>query len=121
MTTPATQNITIKRGDSFDLFFRVKGKNNLGDLVYLDLTDCTPKAQIRSSSDQLIGEFTATIANQTTLTGGALLRLEDSVTSSFAATTSAKWDAEIKWPGVNGDRKTVLEGTVTITIDYTHA
>lgn len=123
MTTPATQNITLKRGDSWDLLARVKGKNALGDLVYLDLTGCTPKAQIRASEDAEtpIAEITCTLTDQVTLAGGILLRLEDTATAALAPTTSAKWDLEIKWPGVNGDRKTVLAGTVTITADVTRA
>lgn len=121
MTTPAKQDIKIRRGDSWDLFFRVKGRSALGDLVYLDLTGCTPKAQIRATSESatVLQEITCTLTDQNTLPGGVLLRLEDSDTSDLAATTSAKWDVEIKWPGVNGDRKTVLEGTVTVTTDIT--
>lgn len=122
MTTPATKNITLKRGDSFDFFFRAKGRNSSGDLVYLDLTGVTVQSQIRSSqNDNLIVAFTCSITNQTTTPGGVLLRLEDTATSSLAPTSAAKWDVELKWPGVNGDRKTVLEGSVTITADTTHA
>jgi hypothetical protein len=122
VTTPATQNITIKRGDSFDLFFRVKGRNAQGDLIYLDLTGVDPAAQIRSSDGVLLVAFTCTLANQSTLPGGVLLRLEDTDTGPLEAPlTNGKWDVELKWPGVNGDRKTVLEGNVTVTEDYTHA
>jgi hypothetical protein len=121
VTTPATQDIVIKRGDSFDLFFRVKGKNAQGDLIYLDLTGVTPKSQIRSDADVMVVEMTATLANQSTLPGGVLLRLNDTDTEGLTPTVTAHWDVELKWPGVNGDRKTVLEGGVTIDEDYTHA
>lgn len=123
MTTPAIQDIKIRRGDSWDLLARVKGRNSLGDLVYLDLTGCTPKAQVRANAEAAspLVEITCTITDQVTLAGGILLRLEDSDTAALAPTTSAKWDLEIKWPGVDGDRKTVLEGDVTITADVTRA
>lgn len=123
MTTPATQDITIKRGDSWDLFFRVKGRNGVGDLVYLDLTGVTPSAMIRANIDDVspIVSITCTLANQGTLTGGVLLRLEDTDTDGLAPTTTAVWDCELKWPGATGDRKTVLAGQVTITKDVTHA
>jgi hypothetical protein len=123
VTTAATIDIELKRGDSWDALVRVKGRNGAGDLVYLDLTGVTPKAQIRTTPDatSVLAEITCTITDQVTTTGGVLLRLEDTDTSSLQATTNAKWDLELKWPGVNGDRKTVVEGNVTVTLDTTHA
>lgn len=122
MTTPADQPIEFTRGDSWDLLARVKGRNGVGDLVYLDLTGCTPKAQIRANVNAvgILAEITCTLTNQTTMTGGVLCRLEDTDTSALTPGV-AVWDLEIKWPGVNGDRKTILSGVVTISADITHA
>lgn len=122
MTTPADQPIEFTRGDSWDLLARVKGRNGVGDLVYLDLTGCTPKAQIRANPTAVgvLAEITCTLTDQGTMTGGVLCRLEDSVTSALTP-GSYVWDLEIKWPGVNGDRKTILSGQVTINTDITHA
>lgn len=122
MTTPADQPIEFTRGDSWDLFARVKGRDTNGSLVYLDLTGCTPKAQIRSSvsSPTVVAEITCTISDQVTLMGGVYCRLEDTVTDALTPGTYV-WDLEIKWPGGTGDRKTILSGAVTINADVTHA
>lgn len=123
MTTPATQDITIKRGDSWDALVRVKGRDGSGNLVYLDLTGVTPKAQVRATaaSATVLVELTCTITDQVATPGGVYLRLEDTTTTPLAPTTNALWDLELKWPGATGDRKTILEGNVTITTDITHA
>lgn len=122
MTTPANQPIEFTRGDSWDLLARAKGRNGVGDLVYLDLTGCTPKAQIRASADAVgvLAEITCTLTNQGTMPGGVLCRLEDSTTSTLTPGVYV-WDLEIKWPGANGDRKTILAGEVTVNSDVTHA
>ena len=123
MTSPAPQDIDITRGDSWDALVRVKGRDGSGNLVYMDLTGTTPKAQIRATADDpaVIAEITCTITDQVATLGGIYLRLEDTVTSALAPTTSAVWDLEVKWPDPNGDRKTILSGGVTITRDVTHA
>lgn len=122
MTTPAPQDITLTRGDSWDMLFRVKGKDALGDLIYLDLTGCVATSQIRENEDAaaVVATITCTLTDQVTLPGGVLLRLEDTDTAAIIV-DSAMWDVEIKWPGVNGDRKTVLSGLVSMTKDITRA
>lgn len=122
MTIPAPQDIEFTRGDSWDLLARIKGRNAQGDLIYLDLTGVTPTAQIRATIEAatVLAEITCTLTDQGTLTGGVLLRLEDTDTVALTA-GMAVWDLELKWPGVDGDRKTVLGGSVTINPDVTRA
>lgn len=118
MTTPAPFDLQIYQGDSYDLFFRVKARNGVGDLVYLDLTGSTPKAQIRASktSPTAAAELTANISDQTTLTGGVLLHITPAVSAALTLTAGV-WDCEILF--ASGDKKTVLAGDVTVTPEVT--
>lgn len=119
MTIPALQPLALYQGDSYSLLLRIKARNNLGDMVYQDLTGAIGKSQIRAdaSSNTVIAEFTCTITDQVTLTGGVLLQLTPAQTSSIVATV-AVWDCEILY--ANGERHTFLSGPVTITKEVTH-
>lgn len=118
MTTPATFDIELYQGDSYDLFFRVKARDNTGSLVYQDLTGCTAKAQIRpnAASTTVSVEMSATISDQTTLTGGVLLHIT-AVQSAALTITNGVWDVQITYP--SGDVRTVLAGTVIVTAEVT--
>lgn len=118
MTTPATFDLSIYQGDSYDLFFRVKARNGIGDLVYQDLTGATAKAQIRATKEtaSVLAEFTCSLSNQTSTPGGVLCRLTPATTAAITATAGV-WDCEILY--ANGDKKTVLAGNVTFTKEVT--
>lgn len=118
MTTPATFDISIYQGDSYDLFFRVKARNALGDMVYQDLTGATGKAQVRAdkTTATVAAEFTCTLSNQSTTPGGMLLHLAPAATTGLTITAGV-WDCQITYS--NGDVKTVLAGNVTVTKEVT--
>lgn len=118
--TPATHDITIRRGDTFRLFFRLRYKNpdgTLGD--YADLTLWgSGLAQVRASADgALITTMTVTKSNQVTYTGGILLTIPDDVTALLDFTT-AVWDFEIT--NDLGETDTYLEGSAKFTKDVSH-
>ena len=119
MTTPALQNLEIYQGDSVDMLVRIKARDALGSLVYMDLTDWTPKAQIRLNvgAPTVLAEFTCTKTDQTIMPGGILLHLDPASTASITANEGV-WDAEISKSTT--DKKTFLAGTVTFTAEVTH-
>lgn len=120
MTKPATQDIEIMQGDSFDLFFRVKARDAGGTLVYQNQTGNTCKAQYRatkSSASPVLVEFVCSMANQTTTPGGWLIHATPALTAGLSPTTNGVWDVEISY--ANGDKKTVLAGAVTVFAQVT--
>lgn len=122
MTKPATQDIDIYQGDSFDLFVRVKARDAGGTMVYQNLTGATPKAQIRQSKSNVtvLVEFTCTLSNQTTTPGGVLVHATPAQTAALAATSPGApnvWDLEILYS--NGDKRTILAGNASVTAEVT--
>lgn len=115
---PGTHDLDIYKGDSFELFFRIRETDVNGDPAgYVNLTGRVPKAQIRASasSGTVLAEFTAALADQTTAPGGVLLTLTPAQT---AALTNGVWDVQLTTTAT-GDTKTYLRGTVTVTDEVT--
>lgn len=118
MTTPASYDLAIYQGDSYDLFFRVKARDTNGVLVYQDLTGSTVKAQYRANaaSSTVLLEFSCSLSNQSTTAGGVLVHASAAQTTALAVMTGM-WDCQITYP--SGDVKTVLRGNVTVTTEIT--
>jgi hypothetical protein len=114
VSTPATKNITVTRGDTFDMYLGI-GRNG----SRIDLTGATVTGQVRSTEDSptVMGAFTCVLANQTTDPGGILCTIPKTVTETF--TGNGGYDIQILF--ANGDVKTVVRGTMTMSKDYTHA
>lgn len=113
MTVPATQDITITRGDSMDMLITVRRNG-----VPVPLTGATVTGQIRASADDaaVLATFTCVLADQGTNTGQVACSL-DKAETALIAVTSAVYDLQIDWP--SGNRDTFLYGAVTIRKDVT--
>lgn len=121
---PAQHNITIRRGDTFRLFFRLREKQpdgSPGD--YPDLTGWGDGlAQVREGIDgTVIFTMTVTKANQVSYPGGILLSIADDTTKDDfpdPMPSSPVWDFEI----VNslGETDTYLAGDVTLVKDVSY-
>ena len=120
---PAEHNITIYRGDNFELFVRLREKtwnaatNTFIPGAYIDLTGQTGKAQLRENEDAtaVIAEFDVQLGNQSTTPGSAYVRLTPAQTAGITV-TSGKYDLQFT---VGGETLTYLRGNVTITKDVT--
>lgn len=119
---PATLDLTIKRGDTFRQFFRLRNKDANGDpSTYPDLTSWgAGLSQIRANadSDTVVATMTITKANQVTYPGGILLTLSAATTASIPAGNYV-WDFEIA--NDLGETDTYLDGAVTVTKDVSRA
>ncbi len=126
---PFQKDIKIKRGDTKEIFFRVRTKVwNAVDLVfepgpYKDLTGFTVTSQVRAtkaSADPLL-TFAVTLGNQADLTdgrGAVLLKLTAVQTASVPlATVAGVYDVQFSEP--DADVFTYLEGNVLFTEDVT--
>lgn len=122
MALPVGKNLTIYKGDSYEISFRLRGRDENGDPGdYVDLSGCTAKAQVRQSEDavSVMAEFTAEIPNQALDDMGRVnlsLTPEQTGAAGFQA---GKWDCQITWP--NGSVKTYLSGSVAVTKEVTRA
>ena len=119
---PAPVPITIRRGDTFRLFFRLRRKNADGTPgTYPVLATWGPGlAQVRSAIDgTVIFTMTVTKSDQNTYPGGILLTIPDETTKSqWPANnqgSTAVWDFEIA--NELGEVDTYLEGPVTLVKD----
>lgn len=114
MSTPATKNINVTRGDTFDMYLGI-GRNG----ARIDLTGATVTGQVRASEDApaVMGAFVCSLANQTTDAGGILASIPAATTGTF--TSNGVYDIQIVF--ANGDVKTVVGGTMTLKKDVTHA
>lgn len=122
---PTRLNITIRRGDTFRLFFRMRKKNpdgTPGDYVNLD-TWGAGLAQVRTDYDApVMFSMTVTKSNQTLYPGGVLLTIDDDVTAAADFTPEmvdkkfrGVWDFEIS--NDLGETDTYIEGDVTFKLD----
>lgn len=115
MPKPAPLDLEVTKGDTLDVFVRVKRKNAVGALEYMNLTGWKPKAQVRASagSATVDATFTCTISDQTGDTlGGVLLHLP--IIESDKLTTGNKvWDFEITNPG-DTERRTLIGGKFVV-------
>lgn len=117
---PAVLNITITRGDTCEVFFRVRSKNANGTPgEYINLTGNTAKSQVRATVKAVVisAEFTCTLTDQVTIPGGVLLRLTPIQTAAIIEDT-AVWDVQLT---TATDNYTYLSGVVTIRDDVTRA
>lgn len=114
---PGTLDLEVYRGDSFELFGRIR-TTTAGS--YLDLTGWVGIAQIRSDpdSDSVIESFSVTLGNQSTAPGSVFVRLTAAQTSDLAF-TSAQWDLQFTLP--DGTVRTYLKGKVTLNKDISRA
>ena len=120
MTTPATLDLSIYKGDSFDVFLRIKTRNPTTQVMeYKDLTGATVKAQVRTAKGAATAdaEFTCTIQDQVATPGGVLLHLDPTQTSAMTLTKAGVWDCQVAFSAT--DVRTVLAGAVTLTQDVT--
>jgi hypothetical protein len=113
---PAYAAISIYRGDSYELYIRVRTSD---PDIYVDLTGGTVHSQIRPepNSRQLITEFLVTILDQTDpdTMGGVVLGLTPQQTSQV--TRNGAYDVRIFWP--DDTVETVLAGPMTLIQDVT--
>lgn len=126
---PYTMPITIRRGDTKEIFIRVRTAvwNSTTDVwepgPYKDLTGYTFLAQIRLLDDTLVATFTITMSDQSDLTNGIgaiLLKITDETTLAISSTlTTGLWDLKFTEP--DGDTFTYVEGAVTFKKGISHA
>lgn len=113
---PGSKNLSIYKGDTFPFYARIQGLDDDGESMgYLDLTGCTPLAQIRSTADSatVLATFDCEIPAQTGDNLGRVnirLEAEDTVTL-----VNGVWDLQLTWP--NGDVFTYLAGKVSVIQD----
>jgi hypothetical protein len=119
---PAEHDIEIYRGDTFELFFRVRTRTWDGTAwvpgAYRDLTGFTPTAQMRSSADAADPAaltFVCTLANQTTTPGGVLVRATPALTAGLAIMAGV-YDVQLS---DGTDKFTYLKGAVAVDPDVT--
>lgn len=110
-------NLDIYQGDTFNLYMRLRSKlSPTRPGPYIDLTNLTPKAEIRPSADSttVLATFTCTKDNQTTLPGGITLLLSASTTLTLG---SGVWDLQFR--DTTGVVTTYLRGAVLVTKEVT--
>lgn len=128
--TPATRNISFKRGDSHDLYFRLREQiwdeeNEVwvnGD--YINFTGWTVAAQLRDDkTDVLLADFVGLITpnqDDPLVTGSGVIRLLPAATKDIEITGKSRkgfYDAQFTSP--EGEVITFFEGTATIKRDAT--
>ena len=121
---PAVHDITIYRGDNYELFVRLRekvwnaGTNTWIPGDYINLTGFTGKAQFRADEDAstVAVEFTVTLGNQSTVPGAAYMRLSAAQTAALTVLTG-KYD--LQFTDGSANTQTYLKGTVTVTKDVT--
>lgn len=121
---PAPVDITLRRGDTKLIFFRVRQRtwdNALGKWVpgaYRDLTGWSVLSQIRVTADAPdppLATFSVTLSNQATTPGGVTLRLAPAVTSALDLPEGGVWDVQLT-DGA-GDVFTYIAGAVSFEKD----
>ena len=121
--TPYHKDITIRRGDTKTIFFRIRERTWNGTEwvagAYRDLTGWTAKSEIRPDADSntVLATFTPTLSDQSTVPGGVTLKLSAATTAALNFTTPAVWDVQLT--DGSGNVHTYMEGTVTLTKDVT--
>ena len=117
---PASLDLEIYKGDTFEVFFRVRAKNTDGTPgEYLVLTGGTVKSQIRATatSPQLIAEFAPTLSDQIETPGGITLTLTPELTTDITDSIGV-WDVQVT--KATGETNTYLAGKVTFINQVTH-
>lgn len=125
---PVSLPITIRRGNTKEIFFRVRDRvwddtaNEWVPGPYRDLTDYEINAQVRetATSQTPLLTFMATMGDQTNpeLRGSILLKVTDEATATVPAELkNGVWDCNLTEP--DGDTFTYIEGIVTFTTSVT--
>lgn len=126
---PYPKDIKIKRGDTKEIFFRVRTKvwdNATSAFVagpYKDLTGYTITAQVRQTkaASTVLATFSVTIGNQADVDAGrgaVLLKLTPIETAAIPTNiTTGVYDVQFNEP--DADAFTYLEGNILFTEDVT--
>lgn len=125
---PAPVDITIRRGDTKIVFFRVRervwnpaangGAGGYLPGAYRDLTGWTILSQIRETTESAspAATFTATLSDQVAVPGGVTLRLPPATTAGLTLPVGGGvWDVQLT--DTVGDVHTYLAGAVTFEKD----
>lgn len=125
---PYQHDIEIYRGDTFELFFRVRtrvwnpalngGAGGYEPGPYRDLTGFAGTSQVRSTADAVDPaalDFTVTIADQITTTGGVLVRATPALTAALVISAGV-YDVQL---ADGTDKFTYIKGGVTVDPDVT--
>lgn len=120
MTLPADAPRDMYRGDTYRETVTIREGIPNGSGGYdpgdpLDLTGCTPKAQIRTEfgAAAVLAEYAATIPDQTVLANRGQVRLELTSAQTAGLPDSARWGLQLTHP--DGSERTYLSGRVTMT------
>ena len=108
--TPGKYDLTLYRGDTFELPFVLW--EDEAKLTPVDLTDAIVKAEFRDKSGGLtVVAFTCVVTLPNTITV--------SMTSAMwvGAPSGGVWDLQLTFP--DGEVRTVIAGKVTVTADVT--
>jgi hypothetical protein len=112
VTVPAEKDLKSTKGDSIDLFFRVKARDVNGAMVYRNITGAIVTSQVRLAAEATSVQFafTCTLADQTTTPGGVLIHASPTQTTGVVGDSSV-YDVQIAFTAE--DVRTVLAGTIT--------
>ena len=112
---PITRNIQIYQGDTFSLIFRLRQRNQAGQVSPVNLSGATAHAQIRNRDEaqSLMAEFTTTITNPE----NGEVRILLTADQTRALTQNGKWDVQINF--ANGTVRTYMKGSVSVTKEVT--
>lgn len=123
---PGKLDLTLTRGDSFELYFRIRNPSPDGGVTpgdYKDLTGYTGKAQIRTEEDatEVLAELGVTIPDQTVAEnlGGVLITLTKEQAADLPVTSGTDthtWDIQLTKAAEN---QTYLKGKVKVNKDTT--
>jgi hypothetical protein len=127
--TPYQKNIGIRRGDTKEIFFRVRtkvwdeGTSTYVPGPYKDLTGYTITSQVRETKGSVatLLTFTVTLGNQADLVdgrGAVFMKITDDDTQAVStAISTAVYDVQFQEP--DGDKFTYIEGNVAFDEDVT--
>lgn len=113
MAVPATQNITITRGDTETLVITIKDSAGVG----INITGRTYRAQIRATKDAATISAAFTCVLTTPASGVVTCTLTPNQTSALATGTQF-WDFEETITS-SGVVTTIIAGTVNVLADVT--
>jgi hypothetical protein len=117
---PVIKNISIYKGDTFTLDFRVRGRTATGGPgAYVNLTGASAKASIKSATGgSVLGQFVCTVPDQSVSenVGKVQVRMEAAVTAGLPD-SGGVWDCQVTF--ADGTVRTYLKGSVSVTPDVT--
>lgn len=113
---PGTYDLVIYQGDTKRFKMVVKNGPDGGPFTVIDITGCTPAAQIRDSEDS--AGISATFACTVTNAAGGETTLLLTPAQTAAMTPGEKvWDFQILFPST--DKFTYIKGKVTVLPEVT--